>query len=371
MVSLGQHIFVNSNLQDLFVGIILLVISLLVLCGCLIMIVKVLGSVLEGQVAAVIKKTINTGGCPAPQPGLSRGWQHCCHLRGAPLDSCLAVASAWSLSLGFEKLQKLRPPSPLNSFLVSWVGSGEQEQASTACLQGPEKEPAQIQRAVREAFLPGRFPILARAPSPPRSRGGASQASNPCLPRRVVTDLFLCPPDFPFPFSWLTGYLAILVGAGMTFIVQSSSVFTSTLTPLIGEFPPLATITICHPLGPMSWTLYSPPGVGVITIERAYPLTLGANIGTTTTAIMAALASPGSTLRSSLQVRRCCVGAGILWVGYSSIRDLASRWFLTRAQPFSVRSKMNVKEKRRGDRLNSQSHLLLREVVRLPSLAVV
>ncbi|XP_006771100.1 PREDICTED: sodium-dependent phosphate transport protein 2B [Myotis davidii] len=140
-----QHLFVNANLLDLVVGIILLVTSLLVLCGCLIMIVKVLGSVLEGQVAIVIKKTINT--------------------------------------------------------------------------------------------------------------------------------------DFPFPFSWLAGYLAILVGAGMTFIVQSSSVFTSTLTPLIG--------------------------VGVISIERAYPLTLGANIGTTTTAIMAALASPGKTLRSSLQIALC------------------------------------------------------------------
>uniref|UniRef100_A0A671DKP2 Sodium-dependent phosphate transport protein 2B n=1 Tax=Rhinolophus ferrumequinum TaxID=59479 RepID=A0A671DKP2_RHIFE len=140
-----RHVFVNSNLPDLFVGIILLVASLLVLCGCLVMIVKLLGSVLEGQVAVIIKKTINT--------------------------------------------------------------------------------------------------------------------------------------DFPFPFAWLTGYLAIFVGAIMTFIVQSSSVFTSTLTPLIG--------------------------IGVISIERAYPLTLGANIGTTTTAIMAALASPGSTLRSSLQIALC------------------------------------------------------------------
>lgn len=61
MVSSGQHLFVNANLLDLVVGIILLVTSLLVLCGCLIMIVKVLGSVLEGQVAVVIKKTINTG----------------------------------------------------------------------------------------------------------------------------------------------------------------------------------------------------------------------------------------------------------------------------------------------------------------------
>ncbi|XP_032129461.1 sodium-dependent phosphate transport protein 2B [Sapajus apella] len=140
-----QHIFVDFHLPDVAVGVILLVISLVVLCGCLIMIVKILGSVLKGQVATVIKKTINT--------------------------------------------------------------------------------------------------------------------------------------DFPFPFAWLTGYLAILVGAGMTFIVQSSSVFTSALTPLIG--------------------------IGMITIERAYPLTLGSNIGTTTTAILAALASPGSSIKSSLQIALC------------------------------------------------------------------
>ncbi|XP_057585462.1 sodium-dependent phosphate transport protein 2B isoform X2 [Hippopotamus amphibius kiboko] len=140
-----QHIFVNSNLPDVVVGAILLVLSLLVLCTCLILIVKLLGSVLKGQVALVIKKTINT--------------------------------------------------------------------------------------------------------------------------------------DFPFPFAWVTGYLAILVGAGMTFIVQSSSVFTSAMTPLIG--------------------------IGVISIDRAYPLTLGANIGTTTTAILAALASPGNTLKSALQIALC------------------------------------------------------------------
>lgn len=40
--------------------------------------------------------------------------------------------------------------------------------------------------------------------------------------------------DFPFPFGWVTGYVAILVGAGMTFVVQSSSVFTSAITPLVG-----------------------------------------------------------------------------------------------------------------------------------------
>uniref|UniRef100_A0A663MPJ6 Sodium-dependent phosphate transport protein 2A n=1 Tax=Athene cunicularia TaxID=194338 RepID=A0A663MPJ6_ATHCN len=85
--------------------------------------------------------------------------------------------------------------------------------------------------------------------------------------------------DLPHPLSWLTGYFAMVVGAGMTFVVQSSSVFTSAITPLIG--------------------------LGVISIERAYPLTLGSNIGTTTTAILAALASPGDKLASSFQIALC------------------------------------------------------------------
>ncbi|GLD46652.1 sodium-dependent phosphate transport protein 2A-like protein, partial [Lates japonicus] len=85
--------------------------------------------------------------------------------------------------------------------------------------------------------------------------------------------------DFPYPFTWLAGYLALLVGAGMTFLVQSSSVFTSAITPLIG--------------------------IGVISIERAYPLTLGSNLGTTTTATLAALASPGDKLAAATQVALC------------------------------------------------------------------
>ncbi|XP_013856392.1 sodium-dependent phosphate transport protein 2B [Austrofundulus limnaeus] len=140
-----KHLFVDANLPDLAVGLILLALSLLVLCTCLILIVKLLNSMLKGQVALVIKKVLNT--------------------------------------------------------------------------------------------------------------------------------------DFPFPFAWVTGYIAILVGAGMTFIVQSSSVFTSAITPLVG--------------------------IGVISLERAYPLTLGSNIGTTTTAILAAMASPGDTLANSLQIALC------------------------------------------------------------------
>uniref|UniRef100_A0AAX7V414 Sodium-dependent phosphate transport protein 2B n=1 Tax=Astatotilapia calliptera TaxID=8154 RepID=A0AAX7V414_ASTCA len=140
-----NHIFANTTLSELAVGLILLAGSLFVLCTCLILIVKLLNSMLKGQVAVLIKKVLNT--------------------------------------------------------------------------------------------------------------------------------------DLPFPFTFLMGYVAILVGAGMTFLVQSSSVFTSAITPLVG--------------------------IGVISLERAYPLTLGSNIGTTTTSILAAMASPGETLENSLQIALC------------------------------------------------------------------
>ncbi|XP_026214253.1 sodium-dependent phosphate transport protein 2A [Anabas testudineus] len=85
--------------------------------------------------------------------------------------------------------------------------------------------------------------------------------------------------DLPYPFGWLSGYMAMLVGAGVTFVVQSSSVFTSAMTPLVG--------------------------IGVISLERAYPLTLGSNIGTTATALLAALASPGNKLAAAIQIALC------------------------------------------------------------------
>ena len=85
--------------------------------------------------------------------------------------------------------------------------------------------------------------------------------------------------EFPGKLAYFTGYVALLIGTGMTILVQSSSVFTSALTPLVG--------------------------IGVITIDRMYPLTLGANIGTTTTAIMAALAQEGEDVAISLQVSLC------------------------------------------------------------------
>ena len=74
----------------------------------------------------------------------------------------------------------------------------------------------------------------------------------------------------------MTGYLVMLVGAVITFLVQSSSVFTSTLTPLAGA--------------------------GLVSLERAYPLSLGSNIGTTTTSMLAAFADGGDYFKETLQI---------------------------------------------------------------------
>ena len=75
---------------------------------------------------------------------------------------------------------------------------------------------------------------------------------------------------------WLTGYLAIVMGGLLTFVVQSSSVFTSTLTPLVG--------------------------LGLIDVDRMYPMVIGSNLGTTSTALIAAFAS-GKTV--GLQIALC------------------------------------------------------------------
>merc|ERR1711998_18728 len=81
------------------------------------------------------------------------------------------------------------------------------------------------------------------------------------------------------PMGWLAGYLSILMGLGITICVQSSSITTSALTPLVG--------------------------VGVIKIERMYPTVLGANIGTCITGVLAALAADGAKLELTLQVAYC------------------------------------------------------------------
>jgi len=69
-------------------------------------------------------------------------------------------------------------------------------------------------------------------------------------------------------------YILMLFGIALTILMQSSSVTTSALTPLVG--------------------------IGLIRVDKMFPFTIGANIGTTVTGILAALAS--SNMKIGFQV---------------------------------------------------------------------
>ena len=56
----GKYLFHGTSLSDQAVGALLLVMSLVMLISCLIVMVKILRSLLEGQMASVIQKTINS-----------------------------------------------------------------------------------------------------------------------------------------------------------------------------------------------------------------------------------------------------------------------------------------------------------------------
>ena len=70
--------------------------------------------------------------------------------------------------------------------------------------------------------------------------------------------------------------LSMLIGAVVTVMVQSSSITTSLLVPLAGA--------------------------GIITLRQAFPITLGANIGTTVTALLASMAAAGANAQAGVVV---------------------------------------------------------------------
>ena len=69
---------------------------------------------------------------------------------------------------------------------------------------------------------------------------------------------------------------AMLIGVIVTVMVQSSSITTSLLVPL--------------------------GGAGLLRLEQAFPVTIGANIGTTVTALLAALAVSGPNAAAGLEI---------------------------------------------------------------------
>ena len=101
--------------------------------------------------------------------------------------------------------------------------------------------------------------------------------------------------------------LAMLVGVIVTVMVQSSSITTSLLVPLAGA--------------------------GILTLYQAFPITIGANIGTTVTAFLAALAATGPNAQAAVTIALVHlffnVSATLLIYPVPAIREIplrAARW---------------------------------------------
>ncbi|CAJ1930953.1 unnamed protein product [Cylindrotheca closterium] len=94
----------------------------------------------------------------------------------------------------------------------------------------------------------------------------------------------------------INGYLSILIGTGITMLVQSSSITTSVLTPLIG--------------------------LGAMQLEQMLPLTLGANLGTTLTAVLAALLTKPIAMQVALAHLIFNVAGILIWYPIPFMRSV-------------------------------------------------
>ena len=77
-------------------------------------------------------------------------------------------------------------------------------------------------------------------------------------------------------FLGRSALVSILLGAVLTVMVQSSSITTSLLVPLAGA--------------------------GLLTLEQAFPVAIGANVGTTVTALLATLAVSGANAQAGVEI---------------------------------------------------------------------
>lgn len=115
--------------------------------------------------------------------------------------------------------------------------------------------------------------------------------------------------------TWALGthvLFSLMLGAVATVMVQSSSITTSLLVPLAGA--------------------------GVITVREAFPITVGANIGTTVTALLASLAASGPHAQAGLTIALVHLlfnlTGTVLIVPLNRTRRLpveGARWFAERA----------------------------------------
>ena len=102
-------------------------------------------------------------------------------------------------------------------------------------------------------------------------------------------------------YLFVTPIRSMLLGLLFTVIVQSSSVVTSLIIPLVGA--------------------------GILSIEQVFPYTLGANVGTTVTAILASLVTGNPAAISTAFVHTLFNISGILvWYPLRRVPIMAAKW---------------------------------------------
>ncbi|MGE3671107.1 MAG: Na/Pi symporter [Polyangiaceae bacterium] len=178
----------------------------------------------------------------------------------------LAVALLLPLELATGYLAKT------SGVIAHWVGGG-----------GGTKPPNPIKQAVHFGLEPLNQGIHALVPS----QKGAAVALLVVSGVLIFVSLFLLVKTL----RALTGtrlqtyvaraldtnaYVGIIVGLLVTVMVQSSSITTSVMVPLAGA--------------------------GIVTVRQVFPVTLGANIGTTVTALLASMALPPETAQLGVQI---------------------------------------------------------------------
>ena len=112
-----------------------------------------------------------------------------------------------------------------------------------------------------------------------------------------------------------SGLAGMTMGMGITAVIQSSSVTTSLLVPLAGA--------------------------GVVKLEKIFPVTLGANVGTTITALLASLAGDSRGLTIALVHLLFNLAGIILIYTYKPVRRIPLI-LARRLADAAVRSKRNA-----------------------------
>ncbi|PAV82023.1 hypothetical protein WR25_22236 isoform B [Diploscapter pachys] len=225
------------------------------------------------------QKSPNKSSSPVPSPGIYR--LKCAMYIFAVCLSlfiyicCLSnISSAFSL-LGSKGLVKAIQVSPLINDPISAVVVG---MLATVILQSPQTTTNVLVSMVAANMLTvhDAIPVMIGSELGSSLVNGLVSIAYSSDPKQKLLSK-----ECPGAWKPCTGYTVMLVGLLVTLLLQSNSIFNSSLTPMVGS--------------------------GVVTLEEMYPLVMGSNIGGSFSGVLAALSADSSRFEKSLHMAMCQV----------------------------------------------------------------